>query len=86
MCDPRGATTNDRDDGGSHGCGCTSNGSVRDYRRQTHGSYALSTTINGPVASEGFGYRMAMNEHATVLVIGAPNAGTAANSNSGKAY
>jgi hypothetical protein len=29
---------------------------------------------------------MAMNEDATVLVVGAPNAGTAPNSNSGKAY
>ena len=64
----------------------TSNGSVRVYRRQTSGSYALSTTINGPVAGEEFGYRLAVNEDATVLVVGAPYAGTAPNANSGKAY
>ena len=68
------------------GSGGTGNGSVRVYRRQTTGSYSLATTINGPVANEYFGDRLAVNEDATVLVVGARNAGTAPNAAAGKAY
>jgi hypothetical protein len=68
------------------GSASTSNGSVRVYRRQTTGSYSLATTINGPVAGEGFGDRLAVNEDATVLVVGARAAGTAPNAAAGKAY
>jgi hypothetical protein len=64
----------------------TTNGSVRIYRRQTNGTYSLATTINGPVANEYFGSRIAVNEDATVLVVGAPNAGSAPNAWAGKAY
>ena len=68
------------------GSAATSNGSVRVYRRQTTGSYSLATTINGPVANEYFGERLAVNEDATVLVVGARNAGTAPTAAAGKAY
>ena len=59
---------------------------VKAYRRQTNGTYSLATTINGPIAYEGFGLTLAVNEDATVLVVGAPNAGTAPNTSAGKAY
>jgi hypothetical protein len=68
------------------GSAATSNGSVRVYRRQATGSYSLATTINGPVANEDFGDRLAVNEDATVLVVGAPYAGTAPSAAAGKAY
>jgi hypothetical protein len=64
----------------------TSNGSIRAYRRQTDGTYSLATTINGPFSNEDFGGQLAVNEDATVLVVGAPYAGTAPNTRAGKAY
>jgi hypothetical protein len=62
------------------------NGSVRIYRRQTAGTYSLSTTINGPISGELFAYAVAVNEDATVLAVGAPDAGSAPNAFAGKVY
>ena len=62
------------------------NGSVRIYRRQSAGTYSLATTINGPISEEAFGHDVAVNEDATVIAVGAPDAGSAPNQFAGKVY
>ena len=43
------------------GYGSSGNGSVKIYRKQTNGTYALGATLSGPVSNELFGYRVALN-------------------------
>lgn len=62
------------------------NGSVKIYRKQTNGTYALGATLSGPVSNEYFGYRVALSEDATTLAIGAQYAGAAPLGDSGKVY
>ena len=68
------------------GYGSSGNGSVKIYRKQTNGTYALGATLSGPVSNELFGYRVALSEDATTLAIGAQYAGAAPLGDSGKVY